>query len=92
MVAESGRYEGPKFPLGVTVHTPGAIAAVGAAGILNALKRHANLEQGDLTVEDHAMNLAAVDEGERILSVYGSVWVITEADRSVTTVLLPSEY
>ena len=62
--------------------------------------KHRNLEQGSLCEQDHALNLEAVDLGNRIFSQYHLVpeddttriWIITEADRSVTTILLPEEY
>ena len=59
--------------------------------------RHMNLDPGDLSAEDQLANLRAVREGARVFSVYRlsddtRIWIITEADRSVTTTLLPEEY
>jgi len=64
--------------------------------VLAALGRHVRGDWGDVDAEDRAANDRALREGTRVLSSYraGGVkfWVITEADRSATTVLLPSEY
>ncbi|MGE3279721.1 MAG: hypothetical protein AB7H90_03315 [Alphaproteobacteria bacterium] len=58
--------------------------------------RHGNGDWGDVDAEDWEINNQAVKNGDRILSVYNvdgaTVWIITEADRSVTTILLPEEY
>jgi hypothetical protein len=79
--------------------TPGAIEALEDAGQSpqEFISRHAKLEQGELCAEDHRENLFSVDKHLRIFSAYKTaqgvkVWVITEADRSATTILLPSEY
>lgn len=89
------------FELGQTVATPGALHALREEGDLVAvrlLRRHATGDWGDLDHEDCAANYAAVRDGERILSAYElprthrRLWIITEADRSVTTFLLPEEY
>ena len=89
----------PRFPLGQLLSTPGAIAALQAAGLtpLSLLVRHAAGDWGDLDAEDKQLNELALQDGGRIFSSYcfaGStkVWIITEADRSATTVLLPEEY
>ena len=86
------------FPLGRLVATPGALDALTQEQILTVLRRHANGDWGDMDAEDTASNNRALANGdERIFSSYQltptlKVWVITEWDRSVTTVLLPSEY
>jgi hypothetical protein len=88
------------FDLGQIVSTPGAIAAASKTGIFAGfgtfLARHRRGDWGTLDAEDKAANDAAVKNGERILSVYEingtKFWIITEADRSVTTILLPSDY
>lgn len=90
------RYDG-KFPLGKTVATPGVIACITLLEIHLALTRHHNGDWGNLDEEDMQSNEDALIEGSRLLSAYYSnqgikFWIITEADRSVTTVLLPSEY
>jgi hypothetical protein len=88
-----------RFFLGRTVATLGALKALERAGEppLPYLVRHAAGEWGELDDDDKAENESAVDEGLRILSAYRladdtRIWVITEADRSVTTILLPDEY
>jgi len=78
--------------------TPGARDAIPPSELLRALRRHAREDWGDLGRDDLAENKRAVDQGGgRILSEYHSeagtkFWIITEADRSATTVLLPDEY
>lgn len=88
------------FELGQVVATPGAISAIEDAGqsAMDFLIRHQKLEQGDLCDEDHQLNQQAVeDDKARVLSAFKTskgerIWVITEWDRSVTTILLPEEY
>lgn len=88
------------FPLGQRVATPAALDAAVETGNSNLLAqmidRHHRGMWGDLTSEDQDANDAALHTGDRLLSAYkdGSTkwWVITEADRSVTTVLLPTDY
>jgi hypothetical protein len=86
------------FPLGRIVATPGALALTEAHAVdlLPLLIRHRSGDWGDVCADDARANREALDAGLRILSVYdtaaGRLWIITEADRSVTTVLLPSEY
>lgn len=89
----------PRFSLGRTLATPGAVSAMEAAGNLPAdfLDRHVRGDWGDVDDEDQEANEAALREGTRILSSYrtrkgAKLWVITEADRSATTILLPEEY
>ena len=89
----------PKFELGQIVATPGALDALEASGQPPSqfLKRHVQLEQGDLCNEDRELNGEAVKDGSRILSAFSTttgikIWVITEADRSSTCLLLPDEY
>ena len=88
----------PLFPLGQIVSTHGALAllAEGDADPLSLLARHQRGDWGDLCAADRAENDYSVREGFRILSAYKlgneTVWIITEADRSATTLLLPSEY
>jgi hypothetical protein len=93
------------FELGEVVATPGLLAEMqkhteGSLETLCAqyLDRHASGDWGELCAEDKAANDRAVIEGSRIFSAYllpdnqTKFWLITEADRSVTTFLLPSEY
>ena len=94
-------HEGParlRFSLGQIVATPGALDALDrhALNAADLLLRHQHGDWGDLTSDDAAQNEYAADNAERVLSSYrvGSerLWIITEGDRSVTTLLLPSEY
>ena len=87
------------FPLGQLVATPGALEAMYEAGQapIEFLARHARLEQGELCNDDHKENLFSVDKRLRIFSAFKTaldvkLWIITEADRSATTILLPEEY
>lgn len=89
----------PLFELGRTVATPGAVEALQQAGISAAslLCRHQCGDWGDLKHEDLAENKLALNQGLRIFSSYQitqatKIWIITEADRSVTTMLLPEDY
>ncbi len=89
----------PVFSLGQVVATPGAMDALSKAieTPIALLKRHQSGDWGDLCQEDKEENDLSVKEGYRILSAYilstgVKVWVITEADRSATTFLLPEEY
>jgi hypothetical protein len=90
---------GPLFPLGRTVATPGAVALLDHAGV-NAstlLVRHQSGDFGDIDEADHVANANAIRNYTRIFSAYvlgrgTRIWIITEADRSVTTLLLPEEY
>jgi hypothetical protein len=91
--------QSPKFPLGHVVATPGALRAMADAGHApnEFLNRHVRGEWGDLCEEDRRENEFSVAEGLRILSAYGlrdgtKIWIITEADRSSTCILLPDEY
>ena len=90
---------GPRFSLGQIVATPGALAAFEEAGQLPMafLRRHVLGDWGMVCSADAAANDDAVRQGERILSAYmlgtgTKIWIITEADRSATTLLLPEEY
>ena len=89
----------PLFPLGQVVAIPGALEALEAAGQAPAefLRRHVTGDWGEVPPEDAQENELSVREGFRILSAYTlatdvKIWLITEADRSVTTLLLPEEY
>ena len=88
-----------RFALGRTVWTAGAQEALVAAAHspLEFLLRHKQGDWGELPAEDVAANERAVAEGSRIFSSYrtrldATLWVITEWDRSATTLLLPEEY
>jgi hypothetical protein len=87
------------FPIGTLVATPGALAALEAAGQSPAefLSRHARRDWGELDDEDRASNNDALYTFGRLLSAYtladqSRLWIITEADRSATTLLTPDEY
>lgn len=89
----------PLFPLGQIVATPGALAALQTAGqdARAFLRRHVTGDWGNLSEADRQENDFSVTRSLRILSAYQlataeRLWIITEADRSVTTLLLPSEY
>ena len=86
-----------RFPIGQLFTTPGVLAEVSTTDISAALARHSMGDWGELSQEDIDENNRALKEGSRLLSAYRSTtrvrfWIITEWDRSVTTVLLPSEY
>jgi hypothetical protein len=86
------------LPLGRVVTTPGALKLLLEAGghPFDYLARHATGDWGDLCAFDQRQNEIALREGLRVFSSYevpvGRVWIITEADRSITTILLPEEY
>jgi len=87
------------FALGQVVATPGALSALEKAEQtpLKFLNRHVNGDWGDVPKEDRRENEFSLKNGFRILSAYTTsdgerLWIITEADRSYTTILLPSEY
>jgi hypothetical protein len=89
----------PLFDLGQLVATPGALAALEKTGqnAMDFLSRHVRGDWGDLPKEDKDENQLSLDKGFRLLSSYRTtagdkIWVITEADRSHTTLLLPEEY
>ena len=87
----------PKFKLGRLVGTPGAIRAVSLLEAGDAIARHVSGDWGELCEEDWAENEFGLANSGRLFSVYYTedgtkFWVITESDRSVTTVLLPEEY
>ena len=88
-----------KFFPGVVVITPGALEAFQTTGeeIQLFLTRHLRGDWGDLDSHDRRENEYSLRHGLRLLSAYAlkdgtKIWVITEADRSATTILLPDEY
>lgn len=102
-VATSGRRDdaatAPLFPLGRLVSTPAALSALVAAEQTPDvfLRRHVRGDWGEVSDGDKQANDAAIKGGDRILSAYRlrtgeRIWIITEADRTATTVLLPSDY
>ena len=88
----------PLFRLGRIVATRGVLAHLEHHGVVADpfLRRHVTGDWGDVPAEDAKSNRLAVVHGARILSSYEvageRVWLITEADRSATTLLFPSEY
>ena len=89
----------PLFSLGQIVATPGALRALAESKETAAplLHKHVQGDWGDVCGEDKAANNHALSDGDRLLSSYRlqsnvKIWIITEADRSVTTILLPEEY
>lgn len=86
-----------RFRLGRIVATPNALDLIPPNEILEAIQKHQVGDWGDISKEDQNANDSAAIEGSRILSSYRSnagerFWIITEANRSVTTVLLPCDY
>lgn len=89
----------PRFPVGRVLATPGALVTLALAGLTPwvLLDRHVRGDWGDLPAADQHTNDQALHQGGRLLSAYGlptgdHLWIITEADRSVTTLLRPDEY
>lgn len=85
------------FPLGRTLATPGALASITNDELLSALARHSRGDWGEVDPDDWHANDRALQQGSRLLSSYTTAagvkfWIITEADRSATTTLLPDEY
>jgi len=84
-------------PLGQIVATRNAADQLPNNVILIALARHCSGDWGDVCPEDWQSNNAAMVHGNRLLSAYCSLtgvkfWIITEWDRSITTILLPEDY
>ncbi len=89
--------ERPSFDLGRILMTPNAMSQLDNDAVIEGLRRHAVGDWGDLCEEDREANNRALYEGTRLLSAYKSTaglkyWIITEADRSATTILLPEDY
>jgi hypothetical protein len=89
----------PLFSLGHLVATPAALAAIARSGESARVffGRHAAGDWGDVCEEDKKLNDQAVSAGERLLSSYRTtkgekIWIISDADRSATTLLLPDDY
>lgn len=86
------------IPLGQLVATPHSLALLEKAKLSTfaLFARQERGDWGDVDIEDAMANEQALIDGGRLMSVYkleiGTVWVITEADRSATTLLLPEEY
>lgn len=95
----------PRFELGMIVATPGALETCSNVVMQKCLARHLTADWGCVCAEDKEANDMALSTGDRLLSAYpidpaqpsegfgkNTLWIITEADRSVTTFLLPDEY
>jgi hypothetical protein len=87
----------PKFQIGRMVATPNALFQLTQDDILHGLERHITGDWGDMCEDDHKENELSLQNGCRLLSVYRAkngvrFWIITEANRSATTVLLPEDY
>ena len=88
---------GPKFSLGEIRLTPGAATKLLPQDIDEAVRRHGRGDWGEVGSQGNQDNAARVEQGGTIASIYTSsggikFYVITEADRAITTVLLPEEY
>jgi hypothetical protein len=88
-----------RFELGLAMITPGALELLGSLEVspTELLERHASGDWGEIPSEDARENELALERGFRVMSSYPlsggfRVWVITERDRSLTTILLPAEY
>ncbi len=86
-----------RFEPGRLVATPGALDAIPRAEWMDALHRHLQGDWGDVSAADKKRNDYALLHGDRMISQYcssnnRSFWIITEADRSATMILLPEEY
>lgn len=86
-----------RFRLGTVYVTPALAAAVTTEEIVAALSRHVQGDWGEVTEQDRLENELSLQEGYRLMSVYRTAgdqtfWIITEADRSATVVLLPGDY
>ena len=84
------------FPLGRIVMTKGVAERLGADDVLRGIFRHSSGDWGDVCEDDQLANEVALNNGDRLLSSYRAAggtkfWIITEHDRSVTTILLPDE-
>lgn len=87
----------PRFKLGQLLATPGALEAFSGSSFWPYIKRHCQGDWGEICEEDKAENELSLKHGFRLLSAYTipngcKIWIITEADRSATTILLPEEY
>ena len=104
-VEKHGDKLGHKFPMGTLVATMGATQAIDGNRAVDIVRQHMTGDWGCVCGEDKIANDAALENGNRILSAYpidpekpcegfgdNCIWVITESDRSVTTILLPEEY
>ena len=87
----------PLFPIGRLVATSNALSRLAPEDIDLAIQRHASGDWGEVDEDDRLENERSLNMGLRLMSVYSSrdgqtFWIITEWDRSTTTVLLPEDY
>ncbi|WP_235905678.1 hypothetical protein [Tautonia marina] len=84
------------FPLGRLLITTSALEQLTPEEVNAALARHASCDWGEVSTSDARQNDSAMKHGDRVLSAYpgkaGTFWIITEADRSATTILMPDDY
>ncbi|MFY2646000.1 plasmid related protein [Achromobacter insuavis] len=96
--SSTAQRRGLSIQLGQVVATPGALNLLQRANLnpFQMLLRHRSGDWGDVQMEDALANEAAAVHGNRVISSYEAagerLWIITEADRSATTLLLPEEY
>jgi len=86
-----------KFRLGRLVATPNALSCIAQEEFLVGIRRHQAGDWGEIDEHDRQANERALMHGGRLVSVYRAAngvkfWIITEADRSATTLLLPEDY
>jgi hypothetical protein len=86
-----------RFAMGQLVITPTAHTTLVSASVRQAIFRHMQGDWGELSLEDRNANETAVADGSRLFSAYTDragtrFWIITEADRSATTILMPTDY
>lgn len=91
------RFKEPQFELGQLCATPNALSQLNQRDIDVALSRHLRCDWGEVCKDDWKANDQALLEDTRLFSVYKAdcgekFWIITEADRSVTTILMPEDY
>jgi hypothetical protein len=93
----AGSFPTAKFRIGRILSTPNALEHLSQEDILLGIQRHQAGDWGDVDEHDRRENELSLKEGLRLMSVYRAAnglkfWIITEADRSATTVLLPEDY
>ena len=86
-----------KFPAGIILTTPGALETFEVSELNSAMRRHLSGDWGEMSPVDIEANEFALQHQNRLFSSYkfkgkGKLWIITEADRRATTMMLPSEY
>jgi hypothetical protein len=85
-----------KFPLGEVTITETASGVLDSPAVSEGLRRHASGDWGDIPPEDAASSDLALTDGSRLMSAFGNgerrFWIVTEAGRSSTIVLMPSDY